>query len=328
LGTRLFRVLTALWAWLFLILLVAFFEVWSHVAYHSTFIARIANIQSILLATTQTLLLAEGLTFVIVAGGIDLSIAFVTGFASVISALLMQSLVHWPAGIAFAVATVGGLLASVVPGLINGLLVARFAVPSFIGTLGMYGVAQGIAYLVSQGATVPIDNPVAVTMGNGTFLLLPIPALIAIVVTIFLHYLLTNTRFGTYTYAMGGSMEAAVRAGINVNRQTMWLFVLSALTSGLAGIIYTGRFSAGAAQAGEPTLLNAVAAVFIGGASLTGGFGTILGTVIGSLIIAVIQFGLVFIDVQPYWQFVSVGIVIIMAVMIDQYRARMTPKGK
>jgi len=317
-----------MWAWLFLSLLLAFFEVWSHLAYHSTFIGRIANIQSILLATTQTLLLAEGLTFVIVAAGIDLSIGFITSLAAVTSALLMQGLAGFSPGLSFAIAAAGGVAAAAVPGLINGVLVARLAVPPFIGTLGMYGVAQGLAYLVSQGNTVPINNPVAVAMGNGTFLLIPIPAFIAAVVTVFLHYLLTNTRFGTYTYAMGGSMEAAVRAGVNVSRQTVWLFVLSAVTSGIAGVIYTGRFSAGAAQAGEPTLLNAVAAVFIGGASLTGGFGTILGTVIGALIIAVIQFGLVFINVQPYWQFVAVGVVIIIAVLIDQYRARMASRRK
>lgn len=320
------RVLTAVWAWLFLILMIAFFEIWSHLAYHHTFIARIATVQSILLATTQTLLLAEGLTFLIVAAELDLSIAFVTGLASVVSALLMQALVGLPAGLAFAISTVGALLAASVPGLVNGFLTARLAVPSFIGTLGMYGVAEGVAYLISGGATLPIDNAVSTNMGNETLLLVPIPAIIALGVTIVLHYTLSNTKFGTYTYAKGGSMEASVRAGINVPRHTMSLFVLSALTSGLAGIIYTGRFSAGAALAGEPTLLNAFAAVFIGGASLSGGSGTIMGTVIGALIIAVIQFGLVFINVQAYWQFLAVGIVIIVAVIIDQYQTHIGPR--
>lgn len=314
------RILTAVWAWLFLILMIAFFEVWSHIAYHHTFIARLATVQSILLATTQTLLLAEGLTFLIVAAELDLSIAFVTGLASVVAALIMQALVHLPAGLAFAISTVGALAAASIPGLVNGLLTARLAVPSFIGTLGMYGVAEGVAYLISGGTTVPIDNAVSTNMGNNTFLLVPIPAIIALVVTVVLHYTLSNTPFGTYTYAKGGSKEASVRAGINVSRHTMSLFVLSALTSGLAGIIYTGRFSAGAALAGEPTLLNAFAAVFIGGASLSGGSGTIMGTVIGALIIAVIQFGLVYINVQAYWQFLAVGIVIIVAVIIDQYQ--------
>lgn len=328
LGARLRRILTAVWAWLFLILMIAFFEVWSHIAYHHTFIGRIATVQSILLATTQTLLLAEGLTFLIVAAELDLSIGFVTGLAAVVAALLMQALAHIPAGLAFALSTVGGLAAAAVPGMINGVLTARLAVPSFIGTLGMYGVAEGVAYLVSGGTTVPIQNAVSTNMGNNTFLFIPIPAFIALLVTVVLHYMLSSTKFGTYTYAKGGSMEASVRAGINVSRHTMWLFVLSSLTSGLAGIIYTGRFSAGAAQAGEPTLLNAFAAVFIGGASLSGGSGTILGTVIGSLIIAVIQFGLVFINVQAYWQFVAVGIVIIVAVIIDQYRTHIASRRR
>ena len=138
------------------------------------------------------------------------------------------------------------------------------------------------------------------------------------------HHLLSRTRFGQYTYAIGGNRESAMRAGINVRRHTVWIYMLSAACAGVAGIIYTARFSAGAAQAGEPLLLDAIAAVFIGGASFFGGSGTIIGTVIGALVIAVIQFGLVFVDVEPFWQFLAVGMVIIMAVLIDQYKNRIS----
>ncbi len=321
--SRLLSLLFSLWAWLFLLLLIIFFEAWSQLAYSSTFIGRIAAIQSILLASTQTLLLALGLTFVIVAAGIDLSIAFITGLAAVSSALTIQLLdpVMAPA-LALILGILVGLILTCIPGLINGLLVARLAVPSFIGTLGMYGVAEGVAYLISGGTTVPITNPIASAMGNQNFLYIPIPVWITAAITLILYYVLANTKFGLYTYAMGGNPQAAIRAGINVSRHTIYLFILSALTAGIAGIIYTGRFSAGSALAGEPTLLNAVAAVFIGGASLTGGVGTIRGTAIGALIIAVIQFGLVFINVQPFWQFVAVGAVIILAVLVDQYKDR------
>ena len=146
--------------------------------------------------------------------------------------------------------------------------------------------------------------------------------LVTLAVVIVLHYVLSQTRFGQYTYAIGGNREAAKRAGINVGRHTIFLYIISAMCAGLAGVLFTARFSAGAAQAGEPLLLDAIAAVVIGGASLFGGSGTVIGTVIGALIIAVIQFGLVFVDVKPFWQFAAVGIVIIISVLVDQQKRR------
>ena len=204
-------------------------------------------------------------------------------------------------------------------------MIARWKVPAFIGTLGMYGVARGVAYLIAvgsgAGSTVPTTNPVSNEIGNGSvFGLIPTPVFVTILIVLFLHYLLSRTRFGQYTYAIGGNRNAAIRAGINVDRHTVMLYVLTAVLAGVAGVLYTGRFTAGAAQAGEPTLLNAIAAVVIGGASLFGGEGTITGTVIGALIIAVIEFGLVFINVQPFWQFIAVGAVIILSVLVDQAR--------
>jgi ribose transport system permease protein len=215
-------------------------------------------------------------------------------------------------------------LVALIPGLINGTLISRLRVPPFIGTLGMFGVARGAGFLIAGGTTVPVNNPWLFAMGNGKLLGIPIPVVIAITVVLVMHWVLSQSRFGQYTYAIGGNRVAAVRSGINVRRHTMALYMISATTAGIAGMIYTSRFSAGAAQAGEPILLDSIAAVVIGGASLFGGSGTIIGTVIGALIIAVIQYGLVFIDVEPFWQFVAVGIVIIVSVLIDQSRDRLT----
>ncbi len=321
---RLLRFITATWSWLFLILILIFFEVWAQVSYGTTFLGRVNNIQSIGIAATQTLCLALGLTLVIVAAGIDLSIGFITGLAAVVMALTIRGLDPFMPDVAsLLLGVLAGLLASLVPGWFNGWMVAQLNVPSFIGTLGMYGIARGMALLVADGATVAIRNDAAVFMGNGRVLGVPMPVVITAVMVLVFHYLLAHTRFGLYTYAMGGNLQAALRAGVNIKRHTVILFMLSALTAGVGGILYVGRFSAGAAQAGEPVLLYAVAAVFIGGASLTGGQGTVQGTVIGSLIIAVIQFGLVFINVAPYWQFIAVGGVIIVAVLIDQSRDRL-----
>ena len=318
------RALTGAWSWLFLLLVLIFFEVWARVSYGSTFLGRLYSVQSILLAATQILLIALGLTFVIISAGIDLSIAFTAGLAAVTMAVVIRALAAQPPLLGFLVGLVVALVVAALPGLVNGWMISRLNVPSFIGTLGMYGIARGMAYLVAGGGTVAISNPVATEFGNGTvFNVVPIPVLVAVVFTLLFHYLLSQTKFGLYTYAMGGNLNAAVRAGVATKRHTLILYVLSALTAAVAGIIYTSRFSAGAVEAGEPVLLYAVAAVFIGGASLTGGSGTISGTVIGSLIIAVIQFGLVFINVPPYYQFVAVGLVIIVAVLIDQSRDRL-----
>ena len=175
---------------------------------------------------------------------------------------------------------------SLIPGLINGWLIAHLRVPAFIGTLGMYGVARGSGFLAAGGTTVPVNNSWLFEMGNGKLLGVPVPVIITVVAVLILHYVLSQTRFGQYTYAIGGNRMAAIRSGINVRRHTMMIYVIAAGTAGLAGMIYTSRFSAGAAQAGEPMLLDSIAAVVIGGASLFGGSGTIIGTVIGALIIA------------------------------------------
>ena len=312
------------WSWLFLVLMLMFFEIWARAEYGNTFLFSINNVQSILLAMVLPLLLALGQTLVIIAGGIDLSVGFTVGLASVVAAITMRltenSLASFPS---FLLGAVMALAGAAIVGIINGFLIARLNVPPFIGTLGMYGVARGTGYLLAgilaAGATVSANNPINSAIGNEyLFGILPSPVLIALMIVLVMYYVLSQTRFGQYTYAIGGNRQAALRAGINVTRHTMQLYILSAVLAGIAGVIYTARFTAGSAQAGEPILLDSIAAVVIGGASLFGGAGTIIGTVIGALIIAVIQFGLVFINVQPFWQFIAVGFVIILSVLVDQ----------
>jgi len=321
---RVLRTLTSAWSWIFLFLIVVFFEAWSWQTYGRTFIANLYNLQSILLTATQILMMALGLTLVIISAGIDLSIGFTAGLAAVTMAVVMRATPELAPPLSFALGVGAGVGIALVPGLINGWLIGRLKVPSFIGTLGMFGVTRGMAFLVAGGATVAVRNETARDFGNGRIAdILPIPVLVAATITLLFHYLLAHTRFGLYVYAMGGNLQSAVRAGVNTTRLTFTIYLLSAFTASMAGIFYTSRFSAGAADAGEPILLNAVAAVFIGGASLTGGSGTIGGTVIGALIIAIIQFGLVFIGMPPFWQFITVGLVIIVAVLIDQSRDRL-----
>ncbi|HTW25608.1 MAG TPA: ABC transporter permease [Acetobacteraceae bacterium] len=311
-------------AWLFLILLLIGFEVWARIAYGASFVFSAFNLRSIAVFAVAPVLLGLGQTLVIIAGGIDLSVGFTMGFAAVIAAHVANiggAAAGNAAGLLLAI--VAALLASLIPGAVNGWLIARLRIPPFIGTLGMFGVARGIAYLAAGGTTVPVSNAWLNWLGNGQIAGFPVVVLITLAVVIAMHYVLSQTRFGQYTYAIGGNRQAAVRAGVNVRRVTVLLYILSALCAGVDGILYTGRFSAGAPQAGEPLLLDSIAAVVIGGASLFGGSGTIIGTIIGALIIAVIQYGLVFVDVEPFWQFVAVGVVIIISVLVDQSQKRL-----
>ena len=307
-------------AWLFLLALIIGFEIWARIDFGGTFLFNTFNIQSIAIFAVAPLLLATGQTFVIISGGIDLSLGFIMGLAAVVAA----HVINWATpGMGLPVAVLFGALVAVlvagIPGVVNGLLVSRLKVP-----LGMFGVARGVAFLMAGGTTVPVRNEFFAGLGNGRFLNVPYIVIITAIFVLIMHYVLSQTRFGQHNYAIGANPQAARRAGINIKWHLLRLYILSAMCAGLAGVVYSARFSAGAAQAGEPLLLDSVAAVVIGGASLFGGSGTILGTVAGALVIAVIQYGLVFVNVEPFWQFISVGVVIIISVLIDQAQRRFT----
>jgi predicted ABC-type sugar transport system permease subunit len=312
-----FALITRLWPWLFLAALLVFFEVYAQLSAHRSFLLNAYNLQSIGLAAAAPLLLAIGQTFVIITAGIDLSAGFVMGLAAVCVAqfTLFGNGSPWILFLSLPLT----IAVCLIPGVVNGVLIAWLRVPAFIGTLGMYGVARGAGFLAAgSGMTVSVDNVGLVWLGSGWT-----PVILTAVLLIIMHLLLSKTRFGQYTYAIGGNPQSAVRAGINVKRHLLVVYVIAAAFAAVGGIIYTARFAAGAANAGEPMLLDSIAAVVIGGASLFGGTGNVIGTLIGALIIAVIQFGLVFIDVNAFWQFIVVGIVIILSVLIDQYKDRL-----
>ena len=312
-------------AWLFLIVLIIVFEFWVRYANGNSFLFSTYNIQAISVFAAMPLLLGLGQTFVIISAGIDLSLAFVMGLASVLAAQ-MANLGVESLGMSEPVAMLFGILCGVaitiIPGLVNGWLIAVLKVPPFIGTLGMYGVSRGAAYLFAGGMTIAVNNSWYDQIGNGRVYGVPVLVILTAIACLILHYVLSQTRFGQHTYAMGASKAAASRAGIDVSWLTLKIYVLSAVMGGVAGALYTGRFSAGAPQAGEALLLDSIAAVVIGGASLFGGSGTIWGTVAGAFVIAVIQYGLVLVDVQPFWQFIAVGGVIIVSVLVDQTQRR------
>lgn len=323
-GLRIVTFVARLRAWLFLVILLAIFEINSHALYGRSFVFNAYNLQSLAIFTAVPLLLALGQTFVVISAGIDLSSGFIMGLAAVVAALTIRWLgIH---DVPFWLGVLIGISITCViaclPGLVNGWLIAALGIPPFIGTLGMYGVTRGASYLLADGVTVPVSNPVLNFIGNGRVLNIPMMAIIVAAICLIMHYILSHTRFGQHTYAMGANKAAADRAGINTKRLTMLIYALSGLCAGLAGILYTARFSSGAAQAGEPLLLISIAIVVIGGASLFGGRGTIMGTVAGALVIAVIQYGLVYVNVEPFWQFITVGVVIIISVLVDQAQSK------
>jgi ribose transport system permease protein len=310
----------------------------------------VRNSQNILIAIVPVLLLGLGQTFVIIGAGIDLSVGWVMSLASVLSALAIRSAFN--AGFPLLASIGVGLLVAVagaaLVGFINGVIIAKLKVPAFIVTLGSSFIVRGIALLSSDNTTV-IGLPPGIRFygnealayiihgedGGLSFLtppvvagdqlrrmdrILPYPVLITTIVVAFAYFVLRRTQFGRFTYAIGGNMEAALRAGIPVDRHIVSLYILSAATAGVAGFLSTLRFTAGSAVIGDPLLLSSIAAVIIGGVSLFGGAGSIIGTVIGSLIIAVLTTGLVMLNVDAFYEFIVVGVVVIVAVLIDQSR--------
>ncbi|HVB23360.1 MAG TPA: hypothetical protein VNG51_15575 [Ktedonobacteraceae bacterium] len=337
------------WSWLFLIVLIIFFSITGQG------FLNIYNFQTIGADMSLVLIMALGETFVILSGGIDLSVGFIMGMASVAAALVMNNLGNkYPLIVVVLAGLAAGLAVGLIPGLVNGLIIARLRVPPFIVTLGMYGMARGAGFILSGGQPVSVQTNGIGQIGNGYLLyllpdgrfsffqlpsnlqgvrpsqivqLLPFPLILLVVVVLICAWLLSQTRFGRHTYAIGGSEEASRRAGIPVVRHTILIYALSALLASLAGVLYTMRFSNGAADVGDPLLIDSIAAVIIGGASLFGGEGTILGTVIGALIISIIQNGLIFLDIDPFWQFIAVGAVIILAVLVDQAKKQLVERS-
>lgn len=337
------------WSWLFLLVLIIFFSLTGQG------FLNIFNFQTIGADMSLVLIMALGQTFVILSGGIDLSVGFVMGMASVASALVMSRMGNSaPLWIVVLAGLAVGLAVGLIPGLVNGVIIAWLRVPPFIVTLGMYGIARGAGFILSGGQPVSVQTNGIGQLGNGYLMyflpdgrlsffhlpsdlqgvrpsqivqLLPYPLLLLVVVVLICAWLLAQTRFGRHTYAVGGSEEASRRAGIPVVRHTILIYALSALLAALAGVVYTMRFSNGAADVGDPLLINSIAAVIIGGASLFGGEGTILGTVIGALIITIIQNGLIFLGIDPFWQFIAVGAVIILAVLVDQAKKQLVERS-
>jgi ribose/xylose/arabinose/galactoside ABC-type transport system permease subunit len=273
---------------------------------------RVANIINILRQTSVNGIIAVGMTFVIITGGIDLSVGSLLALASVVAC----SFAH-PGDFPLLLPLGIGVLVGLLGGLINGFIISRKTIAPFIVTLGMMTIARGFALVYTDGRPVINLSNNFNNIGGGYIIGIPIPIIIFGVIALLGGCILKYTRLGRYTYAIGGNEEAARISGINTKSIIMVVYALTGLLAGLAGIVLSSRVMSGSPAIGFGYELDAIAAVVIGGTSLSGGVGSIRGTVLGVLIIGVMNNGLDLLNVSSYWQQIAKGTIIIIAVLLD-----------
>ncbi|MGH7659719.1 MAG: ABC transporter permease [Vulcanimicrobiaceae bacterium] len=292
------------------------------------------NITNVLRQITYNTILAVGQTFVIITAGIDLSVGSLVGLAGVVCAIFANGTgLHGPAllaGTIFIAIVLGGIA-----GFVNALPVVRLGLPPFITTLAMMQIARGIAFILSHGRPVPLSDAASAAFTNtgigyvfsGLFAPLHMPGIpiaviwMAVIVVIF-AIVLARTRFGRYVYAIGGNEEAARLAGVSVGTVKTMVYVISGALAAIGGLLLMARFSSGSPQTGVGFELNAIAAVVVGGTSLMGGRGTIVGTFFGALLIGVLNNVMDLIGIESYTQQIVLGAVIVIAVIVDELRKR------
>ena len=287
----------------------------------------IANQRNILLQISVNLCLSIGMTLIILTGGIDLSVGAILGLAGAVAAgLLKNGLVLKAFGVVLQFTPFGAMVAGVLVGLalgsFNGVAITRFKLPPFVATLGMLSIARGLTMLWTGGFPVTDLGPQFGFIGAGFFLGVPMAVWISAALVVIFYFISKRTTLGRYIYAVGGSEKATAFSGINVNRVKICVYALGGALAAVAGLIVTARLDAADPKAGLGYELDSIAAVVIGGTSLSGGRGSILGTVLGCLIIGVLNNGLFLLDVSPFWQQVVKGFVILAAVAADKLGSR------
>jgi ribose transport system permease protein len=285
--------------------------------------ATVNNMRNLATNAAILLVISVGMTFVIITAGIDLSVGAVLVFAGVVSAKAMNGIGGDGAGVLL-VGLLVALAAGAAWGVLNGLLITKARVPPLIVTLGTLGMALGLSLIITNGVDIrEVPARLVTSVGVGRlFGEIPWLVVIAAGVAVVFGVLLAATRFGRHTYAIGSNEEAARRAGIAVDRHLIFVYGISGLLSGLAGYMSLARFATTTLGGHATDNLQAIAAVVLGGTSLFGGVGTVLGTVVGVFIPAVLQNGFVITGVEPFWRDVAVGAVLIAAVYLDQLRRR------
>lgn len=277
------------------------------------------NILNVTLQTSIMAIIAVGMTFVILTQGIDLSVGAVVAFSGVIGTSVL--LLPIPMTASFPLAALAVMAVGIVSGAAGGVFITRFGITPFIVTLALMTIWRGAAFLYTDGRPVWGLPDGFSYLAGGRFLGVPIPTIIMVVLYAAAYVVLEHTRFGRYVYAVGGNREAARLAGINTDRILVSVYILCGLLSALAGFILASRVNSGQPNAGIMYELDVIAAVVVGGTSLQGGRGSIIGTFIGAMLIGILRNGLNLLNVNSYVQMVVLGLVILLAVMLDRRRA-------
>lgn len=274
----------------------------------------VANILNVFRQSSINAVIAIGMTFVILTGGIDLSVGSILAFCGAVSAAMLSS------GINPVLSLLVALVLGLFFGIVNGVLVSVMKLQAFIVTLVTMTFLRGATLVFTNGKPITVNDGGALfeNIGGGYLFNIPIPIYITLILFVAGHYILTNTRFGRYTYAIGGNEEATKLSGIKVNKIKIWIYGISGVLAALAGIITTSRLFSAQPTAGTGYELDAIAAVVLGGTSLAGGVGKITGTALGAIIIGVLGNALNLLDVSSYYQMMIKAAVILIAVLIDK----------
>jgi ribose transport system permease protein len=285
------------------------------------------NAWNVLRQISVNICIATGMTLVVLTAGIDLSVGSVLALSGAVAAGLLKEGLQFPGSNLFVGFTLlgtvlAGLIVGSALGLFNGWVITRFKVPPFVATLAMLTIARGLTFLWTKGFPISNLGPSFDYIGTGWFLGIPLPVWISAFIVAIAVLLTRKTRLGRYIYAIGGNENAAKLSGISINKVKVAVYTIAGALAAVGGIIVTSRLDSAQPNAGGGYELDAIAAVVIGGTSLSGGKGSIMGTVLGAIIIGVLNNGLVLLNVSPFWQQVVKGSVILLAVVIDRANSK------
>ncbi len=299
---------------------IAFILLFAILAIASPVFLTATNIINIFRQISVIGIIAVGMTYVIITGGIDLSVGAIVAFSGVITTSMVKTDDPSPLGLALMV----GVLVGLACGAFSGFFVAKLGVPPFIVTLATMTITKGFSYVYTNGRPITGLIPEFTNIGGGSVGILPIPVIIYIVVVVVGVFFLNYTKFGRYVFAVGGNEKAAVVSGINASSVKFGVYMISGVCSAIAGIVLAARIKTGQPASGDGYELDAITAVVIGGASLSGGVGSIIGSVIGMLIIGIMTNGLDLLNVSSYYQQVIKGAIILIAVLSDRKKRALT----
>lgn len=277
------------------------------------------NLINIIRQVSILIIIGMGMTILLIAGQVDLSVGAIVGLTGVISAMLVVNF-NLPVYLSFIICILIGGFA----GIINGLIVTKLNIPSLLATLGMMTAIRGVAFVVSKGAT--IFNPPAsfLWLGGGKIGPIPIPIIVMVIVFFLMYFIQERTTFATHYYAVGGNSVAAHLSGINVHNNIIILFMISGLLSGLGGVISASRIGVGTGNLGTGLEFDVVTAVVVGGTSILGGIGNLQRTILGALIIGVVTNGMIIINLNSFYQMIAKGLILIIAVGAETVRHKKT----